>query len=108
MLLSKLEWYGIAPEWFMSYLSGRRQVVRGGILFLPDPWVPQGSLLGPILFSIFTNDLPSLISHGHISSYANDTQLFDSDTPDNLPILRTRQEMTLSVVQVYLPRILLK
>ena len=102
MLLTKLEWYGIAPAWFRSYLSDRRQVVRGGTLFLPlTHGVPQGSLLGPILFSIFTNDLPSFISHGYISSYADDTQLLDSDTLENLPLLKARQETTLSVVQAY-------
>ena len=76
--------------------------MRGGTLFLSlTHGVPQGSLLGPILLSVFTNDMPSLISQGYIISYADDTQLFDSNTPDNLPLLKTRQEMNLSVFQAY-------
>ena len=76
VLLTKLCWYGIDPDWFRSYLAGRRQVVRGGFLSLPlSHGVPQGSLVGPILFSIFTNDLPSYLPHGRLVSYADDTQL---------------------------------
>ena len=103
VLLRKLQWYGIDPRWFRSYLSDRRQVVRGGTLFLPlTHGVPQGSLLGPILFSIFTNDLPSYLSHGSIISYADDTQLLDSEAPENFRLLKIRQEATLSLVQAYL------
>ena len=101
-LLTKLEWYGIDARWFESYLGDRRQVVRGGSLALPlSHGVPQGSLVGPILFSIFTNDLPSYLPHGRLVSYADDTQLLDSARPDNLPMLISRQEETLLCVKSY-------
>ena len=102
VLLTKLCWYGIDPAWFRSYLTGRRQVVRGGSLSLPLSYgVPQGSLVGPILFSIFTNDLPSYLPHGRLVSYADDTQLLDSAHPNNLSALKTRQENTIRAVLTY-------
>ena len=102
VLLSKLQWYGIDPQWFRSYLGGRRQVVRGGSLSLPlSHGVPQGSLVGAILFSIFTNDLSTYLPHGRLVSYADDTQLLDSDLPNNLSLLKTRQEEVLLSIQSY-------
>ena len=102
VLLMKLQWYGVDPTWFKSYLVGRRQMVRGGSLFLPlSHGVPQGSLIGPILFSIFTNDLPSYLPHGRLVSYADDTQLLDSAHPDDLASLKSRQETSLLAVQSY-------
>ena len=102
VLLTKLCWYGVDPSWFRSYLAGRRQVVRGGSLSLPlSHGVPQGSLVGPILFSIFTNDLPSYLPHGRLVSYADDTQLLDSAHPRNLSVLKARQEDTLRAVLSY-------
>ena len=76
--------------------------MRGGSLTLPlSHGVPQGSLVGPILFSIFTNDLPSYLPHGRLISYADDTQLLDSMHPENLSMLKAHQEETLLTVQSY-------
>ena len=40
--------------------------------------VPQGSILGPLLFTIMVNDLPNVTSRSHIMMYADDTVLFHS------------------------------
>ena len=84
-------YYGIselALGWFKSYLSGRTQSVKVGST-LSNPvalqhGVPQGSVLGPILFSLYTNPISSIIqSHSSINYhfYADDTQLYISLSP---------------------------
>ena len=104
VLLSKLGWYGIDSRWFESYLSGRGQVVRGGAATLPVRFgVPQGSLAGPILFSLFTNDLHCHLPGCRVIAYADDTQLLDHSLPDpqNLAHLKLRIENSLDSLQLW-------
>lgn len=88
ILLKKLNLYGIrenALKWFDSYLSQRTQrvIVRKGNISSKSEimqntvGIPQGSILGPILFIIFVNDLNFEINHPycHITTYADDTNL---------------------------------
>ena len=89
-LIAKLKHYGIwGPllNWFQSYLTNRfqRVVIPGGI----SEWleilagVPQGSILGPLLFIMFINDIVKEI-HSNIRLFADDTSLYIIvDFPDS-------------------------
>ena len=102
VLLRKLEWYGIDPTWFGNYLGGRGQLVRGGRTVLPVPCgVPQGSIAGPILFSLLTNDLHCHLPDCRVIAYADDAQLLDHSRPDpqNLASLKQRVENSLDVMK---------
>ena len=82
ILLKKLYHYGIrgiANSWFKSYLSNRKQFVTiNGVNSDLQPMkfgVPQGSVLGPLLFLIYINDLHSIIKYSTTRHFADDTNL---------------------------------
>ena len=85
-LLNKLNFYGIrgiTNEWFKSYLTKRKQytVINSSKSALEDITcgVPQGSILGPILFLLYINDINHCTSL-NLLSYADDTTIYTSNS----------------------------
>ena len=84
LLITKLQRnFGISGSllnWLISYLTNRHQyvVVNGAEsdILSVQVGIPQGSVLGPTLFTLFTNDLPSSVISGETFMYADDTTVY--------------------------------
>ena len=84
-LLKKMECYGIRGcvlQWFRNYLSNRNlKVIFQNVLSNEFPvkcGVPQGSVLGPLLYSLLVNDMPRSLKFSNCVLYADDTTLLIS------------------------------
>ena len=103
ILINKLYAYGLCNktvEWFNSYLTGRtQQCFINGHLSSPrvvSCGVPQGSILGPLLFLIYINDLPNCLKFSKPRMFADDTTV----TTSGISIVQTIQNVNRDMVNL--------
>ena len=102
ILLKKLEYYGItasAKFWLTDYLSARKQRVvieneMSSYSFV-SCGVPQGSILGPLLFLIYINDMHKATKHSILYHFADDTNLLYSNKDCNLMRKNVNEDLKL-------------
>ena len=95
---------GIANEWFCLYLTkGKQYVVIGNqvsTLNKISTGVPQGSLLGPLLFLIYINDLSKCMKYSKTYHFVDDTSIIQSHS--SLQILSKQINKDLSNLSIWL------
>ena len=99
---------GLALDWFRSYLIGRREsVLYGGdttSAALVEYGVSQGSVLGPLLFILYTSDVSRVINRCGLLSvvYANDMQIYIQVKQRDISVAKVRVEDCIAKVKQWL------
>ena len=100
VLIKKLECLGLSCDvvkWVQSYLSCRQQrVYANGTYSVPltiTQGVPQGSVLGPLFYIVYANDLSNYIKNCNMALYAEDTVLFVSDVDPHKAITALQSDI---------------
>ena len=104
LLINKLKHYRLSDEtikWFSSYLIGRKQKVSTSNILSQEEriisGVPQGSILGPLMFLLFINDLPLYTDNVKTDLYADDTTLHEDG--QSISDIKTKLQIGLNNLQ---------
>ena len=108
ILLHKLDSVNVDKFWFEDYLANRKQSVKIGNYMsnsLPVEYgVPQGSILGPILFLIYVNDMREINFQCTMVQYADDCQFLIKGKVENIRDIIDKAELVLTKAKRYFDR----
>ena len=106
LLLKRLSIYGATSSsvaWFKSYLSERKQFISLGKTtskqLMEKQGVPQGSILSPVFFLLFVNDMSLHVQKSTMDIYADDATLSLSSNWKTLPLINQSLSQDLSEVE---------
>ena len=105
IMLCKLSQLNMSPEvihWFKSYLCNRYQLTRANSTYsdiLPVTCgVPQGSILGPLMFILYINSLPDAMLNADVFLYADDTAIVCSGTDEQEIVTEMKRQLNCASV----------
>ena len=106
-LIAKLTAVGASDSalcWFQIFLSNRTHQTVVGNSFSSalshSAGIPQGAILSPLLFLVFVNDLPTVVSDGEINLFADDTSVYT--TSKVLPTLQQQLQAAVDAVHCWM------
>ena len=85
-------------DWFVSYLKGRRQRVLANNVYSSyqtiTQGVQQGSVLGPLVYILYANDVVNVVKNCNIASYADDTVLYTASDNFDISVSKIRCDIS--------------